>query len=131
MKEALILGNLAFELRLGLDTVRRLLDRFAAAGLDEDGRAEAREGARILAVEGRICFMHLVQLHERVPEELHPWAAMRVAARLTFCLLALSGEEPEPLALFSREELDTLLRDEGAEGWLSEMLSRLPEDASR
>lgn len=131
LSEGEILMNLGFELRDGLDRVHHLLERFAAGGLDEGGRAQAREGARRLAVEGRICFISLEELHSRLPEVLHPWAAMRVAARLTYCLLALSGEQPEPFALFSREELDTLLHDEGAEGWLSAILSKLPEGRGR
>lgn len=131
-EERTVLANLAFELRAGIERTKRLMGSFEAGGLDDVGRAEAREGARYLAVEGRIGFIRLGQLIERVPDEFPAYAgALRGGTRLAYCLLALAGDDPEPLALIPCTEIDTLFRDEGAEEWLQTMWPLLPKDGRR
>ncbi len=127
-----IFGNLVFELAAGLELTKRLMARFEAGGLDESARDEARTGVRHLAVEGRIGFASLVRVGQEAPELFPRYAvALRVATRLAYCLLALSGEEPESLALLSPAELESILRDEGGDEQLESLVSLVPAGAQR
>lgn len=127
-----IFGNLVFELATGLELTKRLMTRFEADTLDEAARAEARTGARHLAVEGRIGFASLVRVGQEAPELFPRYAvALRIATRLAYCLLALSGDEPEPLALLSAAELESILRDEGGDEQLETLVSLVPAGAQR
>lgn len=131
-EEDQVFGELLLELRDGLERAKRLVSRFEAGTLDEDGRSEARRGARYLAVEGRIGFSVIARMEERAPELFPRYAsALRVVTRLAYCLLALSGEDPEPLALITRAELDTILVDEGGDDRLAQLLSLMPADKHR
>lgn len=127
-----IIGNLAVELDVGLERTRRLMASYEAGDLDPDQRLEAQRGGRHLAVEGRIGFIYLPKMMEQAPHLFEGYApALRVVTRLCHCLLALSGPEPEPLALLTRSELDTILADNGADEWLTRVLATLPDDARR
>jgi hypothetical protein len=46
-----------------------------------------------------------------------------------YALVALAREEPEELALLSREETDRLLPDNGVEDWLDHWLAEAPKEA--
>lgn len=127
-----VFGNLAFELRDGLQLARRLIAAHEEGGLDERERELARRHARRLAAEGRIGFLRMAELNATAGDHMPGYlAALRVGTRLSYCLHALAGDEPEPLALLPRASLDSLPRDEGAEEWLDLILSLLPEGASR
>jgi len=131
-QEQRVFGDLFFELRDGLELTKRLMGRYEAGRLDEVERAEAGQGARRLAVEGRIGFDSLARMNERAPDLFPRYSiALRVATRLAYCLLALAGDDPEPLALVSSSELDTILRDEGGDERIEELLAMVPANRNR
>jgi hypothetical protein len=115
------------EVRWGLDEAKRLVASHEAGGLDPEEQARALATARSLAAEGRLGFLTIPTMSERAPELFAPYASgLRACARLAYCLLALSRDEPEPLAVLSSSELETLLHDEGAEADLERLVARRP-----
>lgn len=131
-EEAQVFGDLFLELRDGLERTRRLMGRFGAGGLGQDEREEARRGARYLAVEGRVGFISMAGMSERAPELFPRYAiGLRVAARLAYCLLALADEDPEPLALLSPAELETILHDEAGDERVAELVAMVPAEKRR
>lgn len=125
--ELLVLLAVALDGSLGL--LRHLLDRREEGPLDGERREEALGGARRLAEASRLCFMRVEELDRGLPEPLSHHAALRVAGRVTYALVALAREEPEELALLSREETDRLLPDNGIEDWLDHWLAEVPKEA--
>lgn len=122
--------RLAREVDAALVVTRRLVAARAERPLDERERGEALMLARRLSGEGRVCFMLIDRLFEELPDEYSHVPALRVAKRLAFCLLALSGDDPEELALLRLDEVDGLLRANGAEDWMELVLAsgrRAPE----
>lgn len=131
-EERQILTDLMVELRDGLERTKRLMGSYERGGLSPDERDEARRGARQLAVEGRIGFINIDSFPERAPELWGFYApALRVVGRLSCCLLALAGDEPEPVALISPNELETILDEEDSEGELAPLVASMPDDLQR
>lgn len=131
-EERQILTDLMIELRDGLERTKRLMGSYERGGLSADEREEAELGARQLAVEGRIGFINIDTFPERAPELWGLYApALRVAGRLSCCLLALAGDEPEPVALISPNELETVLDEEDSEGDLAPFVASIPDDLQR
>lgn len=114
--------RLALEIDAALVVARSLLETRAARPLDERERSEALMLARRLSGESRVCFMLIDRLFEELPDEYSHVPALRVARRLAFCLLALSGDDPEELALLGPDEVDGLLGENGAEDWMELVL---------
>lgn len=106
------------ELDGALDVAARLLRAHAADSLTPEQRAEALDTARRLAVEVRLCFLHGELIVAQVIERLLPFPAMRAALRVAYTLVALSGEQPEEMAMLDAGELAGLLEAEGALDWM-------------
>jgi hypothetical protein len=131
-QEGTIVRNLAYEVGTKLALTERLIARWEAGELTTDDRAQARAAARHLALEGRIGFVASRRISERMPVYFERFAAtLRVSSRLAYCLLALADEEPEPFALLGRDELDTLLADNGADELVDLVMEQAPAEAER
>jgi hypothetical protein len=131
-EERQVLTDLMVELRDGLERTKRLMGSYERGGLSTDEREEARRGARQLAVEGRIGFINIDTFPERAPELWSLYApGLRAAGRLSYCLLALAGDEPEPTALISPNELETVLDEEDSEGELGRFVAAIPDSYQR
>jgi hypothetical protein len=127
-----LFSALFLELRDGLERAKRLMSAFEAGDLSQEDREEALRGARVLAAEGRVGFTFMTRMAEESPELFPRYAiGLRVAARLAYCLHALSGEDPEPLALISPSELEAILDDEDSDGRLAELVAMVPPDRER
>jgi hypothetical protein len=126
-----VFTDLLVTLRDELHRTRRLMTSYESGGLSGPEREEAGLGARNLAVEGRIAFIYIEEWAE-APELFERYApALRAASRLSYCLLALAGEDPEPLALISPDELETMLDDEDSDGMLPHLIKQLPPELHR
>ncbi len=131
-QEGAIVRNLAYEVGTKLALTKRLVARWEAGRLSADDRAQAREAARHLALEGRIGFVASQRISERLPVSFERFAAtLRVSSRLAYCLLALADEDPEPFALIQGDELATLLADDGADELVEMVMAQLPAEAER
>ena len=131
-EERQILTALMIELRDGLERTKRLMASYERGGLSPSEQQEAELGARYLAVEGRIGFINIDTFPERAPELFGLYApALRAASRLSYCLLALAGDEPEPVALISPNELEMVLDEEDSEGELGRFVAGIPDDLQR
>jgi hypothetical protein len=131
-QEGTIVRNLAYEVGTKLALTERLIARWEAGELSFDDRVQAREAARHLALEGRIGFVASQRISERMPVNFERFAAaLLVSSRLAYCLLALADEEPEPFALLGRDELDTLLADNGAGELVAMVMAQTPAETER
>lgn len=124
------LVRLAREIDRALPIAQRLLAAHRDGAVSPSDRAEALDTARRLSAHGRLCFLVIEEIGREVPEEWSPGGALRVADRLAFALVALSGEEPEPLALLAPERVAQLPAENGAERWLEVVLGAVGEERS-
>lgn len=131
-EEGTIVRNLAYEVGTKVALTEHLVARWEAGELSVGDRAQAREAARHLALEGRIGFVASQRISERMPMYFERFAAtLRVSSRLAYCLLALADEDPEPFALLQRDELGTLLADNGADELVDMVMAQTPAEAER
>lgn len=110
----------------GLRHLLDKLDRGDATSPDE--RRDALQMARQIGMVCRLIVVEAPRLEAELPAgELGHLAAMRVASELAYGLVGLATEEPERLALLSREELDSIVEDNGIGEWIDVWLPHASE----
>jgi hypothetical protein len=127
---ALTVASLWEAFEVNLDRCHRLTDLRQSGQSTSAARMEALVGAGNLAHLSRLVFrfiMLLVPL-ETIPEGYLPVGVYGAVARLTYALIALAEEEPEPEALLTTAELDGLVEQYQLQPWI-EMWRNADADA--
>jgi hypothetical protein len=116
-------------LRDSLDGYRRLLREYEERGTSADLRAAALQLARKIAAYQRLTMISaLGELLENLPEEVSPHRGLAVLQDLSYALIQLGQEEPDPRTLLSEQELDQLMETTGAGTWMEGALEAIPDD---